>query len=143
MDKIGGSNAIYAISFWPGAVFRFIVFPVYPFPHIYNCKCHCRYRTFLDLIFDLDYPLHGFFHSFAGGSIIAIVLALLMVKWINISKAVWGLQTFAGVFIKKHLDSIVFGIYMHILFDSTLYGISNRSFYPILILFSIIVFFRI
>ncbi|MCJ7613930.1 hydrolase, partial [Candidatus Bathyarchaeota archaeon] len=34
----------------------------------------------LVLAFNLNYPLHGFFHSFLGGTLVAVPLALAMYK---------------------------------------------------------------
>ncbi len=35
-------------------------------------------EPFLVLILNLNYPLHGFFHSFLGGTLVAVPLALMM-----------------------------------------------------------------
>ncbi len=77
-------------------------------------------EPFFVLFLGLDYPLHGFFHSLPGGSIVAVILSFLMVFVLkpgqNIStKSIW-LASFAG-------------ICLHILLDSTLYT-DIKPFYP-------------
>jgi len=37
-------------------------------------------EPFIVLFFNLDYPLHGFFYSFLGGTIVALLLTVVMSK---------------------------------------------------------------
>ena len=66
-------------------------------------------EPFLVILLGLDYPLHGFFHSFLGGSMIAGSLAVL----INHFRKDVGL--------KKVILSSFYGVFLHILLDSLLY----------------------
>ena len=75
-------------------------------------------EPFLVLLLGLNYPLHGFFHSFVGGSLMAIFLTISMRKLDrerSSSKCIWSAS--------------LSGIYLHILFDSPLYT-DIRPFYP-------------
>lgn len=64
----------------PALFFGLLLFRYIHFPAFLIANVIIDIEPFLVLFFNLDYPLHGFFHSFAGGSIIAIVLAFFMVK---------------------------------------------------------------
>ncbi|MDH5266382.1 MAG: hypothetical protein OEW62_01745 [Candidatus Bathyarchaeota archaeon] len=82
------------------------------------------------IIFDLDYPLHGFFHSLLGGTIVAFLLAAVM------SKARESLSPLLSFFkleqkstFKNILLASLTGIYIHILLDSRIHR-DIRPFYP-------------
>jgi membrane-bound metal-dependent hydrolase YbcI (DUF457 family) len=83
------------------------------------------------LFLRLNLPLHGFFHSFMGGTLIAIALAAVMTK---IRKRFSGLLSLfrleretstKGIFIAALL-----GVYIHLLLDSTMYA-DMQPFYPL------------
>lgn len=75
------------------------------------------------LVLGLNYPLHGFLHSFLGASIVAIVLSLVV---IGADEKVWRLMSFFKLEQKPSPKSILLasfsGAYLHILFDSPLYA---------------------
>ena len=83
------------------------------------------------LVFGLPYPLHGFFHSFLGASVAAVLLAVIMSK-------VRGSLGFLDVFLgsgerrgpRRFLATALLGTYIHVLLDSPLYG-DIRPFYPL------------
>ena len=85
----------------------------------------------LVLLLGLDYPLHGFFHSFLGGSIIAILLSLVMIR---VDKKIQKIMRFFRLGQAHSQKSIWLssfsGIYLHILLDSFLYG-DIEPFFPI------------
>lgn len=74
-------------------------------------------EPFLVILLGLNYPLHGFFHSFLGGSLVAVALSLLMVQFSKQKPAGIWLAAFSG-------------IYLHILLDSPLYT-DIKPFYPL------------
>jgi len=79
-------------------------------------------EPFIVLLFGLDYPLHGFFHSFLGGSLIALVLYLAMVKMYPYVRGV--MDTFRlgqEMSRRKIMLSCFFGVYLHIILDSVIY----------------------
>lgn len=83
------------------------------------------------IIFDLDYPLHGFFHSFLGGTIVAFLLAAVMSK---VRESLSPLLSFFKLeqksTFKKILLASLTGIYIHILLDSRMHR-DIRPFYPL------------
>ena len=106
-------------------LFRYIHFPTFLIANIIP-----DIEPFLVLFLNLDYPLHGFFHSFAGGSIVAIVLALLMGKLDKYIQDPAGIFKLRQDFSSKSIWIASFsGIYLHILFDSPLYR-DIKPFYP-------------
>jgi len=79
-------------------------------------------EPFLVLFLSLNYPLHGFFHSFLGGSLVAVILSLLMAK---IKEIVQNQKIPKGDIWLAAFS----GIYLHILLDSPLYT-DIKPFYP-------------
>ena len=66
-------------------------------------------EPFVVILLSLEYPLHGFFHSFMGGSLIAVSLAALINhfrKDIGFKKII--LSSFCGVFLHILLDSVLY-----------------------------------
>ena len=87
-------------------------------------------EPFFVLLFGLDYPLHGFFHSFLGGSLVA--LALFFVMW-KMNEPVGKVMGFFGLRQDTDVRSIgiacFLGVYFHILLDCFLYT-DIMPFYP-------------
>ncbi len=87
-------------------------------------------EPFFVLLFGLDYPLHGFFHSFLGGSLVA--LALFLVIW-KMNEPVQKVMDFFGLRQDTDVRSVgigcFFGVYFHILLDCFLYT-DIMPFYP-------------
>jgi membrane-bound metal-dependent hydrolase YbcI (DUF457 family) len=85
----------------------------------------------LVLFFDLDYPLHGFVHSFLGGTIVALLLAAVMNK---VRDSLSPLLSFLRLEHKSSFKNILIaslsGIYIHILLDSRMHR-DIRPFYPL------------
>ena len=88
-------------------------------------------EPFLVLSLNLDYPVHGYLHTFLGGTIVAFLLALAMTR---VRGTLSSLMSFLKLEQKTSFKSIVLasvlGIYLHILLDSPLYS-DIRPFYPI------------
>lgn len=88
-------------------------------------------EPFLVLSLDLDYPLHGFFHSFIGGSIAAIGLSLVMLRFEARTSRMMSVLKLEQKCSPKHVWLASFsGTYLHILLDSMLYT-DIRPFYPL------------
>ncbi len=87
-------------------------------------------EPFLVLVFHLNYPLHGFFHSFLGGFIVATLLAMVMSK---IRKYFTPMITFfkieQSISFKKILFSSISAIFLHILLDAPIY-LDIQPFFP-------------
>ncbi|MBY9016343.1 MAG: hypothetical protein KGD68_11670 [Candidatus Lokiarchaeota archaeon] len=88
-------------------------------------------EPFLVLVFQLNYPLHGFFHSFLGGFIVAVLLTMVMSK---IRRYFNPLLTFfkieQSISFKKILFSSTCAIFLHILLDSPIY-LDIKPFFPL------------
>ncbi|MEE9377307.1 MAG: hypothetical protein V3V33_04645 [Candidatus Lokiarchaeia archaeon] len=88
-------------------------------------------EPFLVLFFNLNYPLHGFFHSFIGGTIIALILAVIMTKIREIFTPIMSFfKIEQEISFKKILLASLLGIYIHILLDSPIYT-DIRPFFPL------------
>jgi len=83
------------------------------------------------LLLGLDSPLHGFFHSFLGGSIAAIAVALAM-QGISGPVAKWTKLPGLGqeTSLKKTAVASFLGVYSHVVLDALLYN-EMRPFYPL------------
>jgi membrane-bound metal-dependent hydrolase YbcI (DUF457 family) len=87
-------------------------------------------EPYLVLFFNLNYPLHGFFHSLLGGTLVAIPLALIMLKIRDkLSPLMSYFKLEQKVSFKRILLASLSGIYIHILLDSRIYT-DIQPFYP-------------
>lgn len=106
-------------------LFRYIHFPTFLIANVI-----VDVEPFLILFFNPGHPLHGFFHSFAGGSIVAIILALLMIKMDkSLQNTLVTLKLSQDFSLKSIWMASFSGIFLHILFDSPLYR-DIKPFYP-------------
>ena len=87
-------------------------------------------EPFFVLLFGLDYPLHGFFHSLAGGSLVALALFFVMVR---VNEPVQKVMGYFGLRQDTDVRSIGIGcfsgVYFHILLDCFLYT-DIKPFFP-------------
>lgn len=114
----------------PGLFFGFLLFRYINFPTFLIANIIPDIEPFLVLLLNLDQPLHGLSHSFAGGSIVAIILVLLMSKLDKYIQDLAGIFKLRQDFSTKSIWIASFsGIYLHILFDSPLYR-DIKPFYP-------------
>ncbi len=84
------------------------------------------------LMFRLSLPLHGFFHSYLGASILGVLVAVVLYPLRGISKRImtaFRLPQKPSSF-KKLLSTSLLGVYSHIFLDSFLYG-EMMPFYPL------------
>ena len=114
----------------PWLLFGLLLLRYIDFPTFLVASVIVDIEPFLILTLDLDYPLHGFFHSFLGGTLLALVLV------VAISQLRSTLSTLMSFFkleqkpsFKSVLSASLFGIYLHILLDSPLYS-EIRPFFP-------------
>lgn len=83
------------------------------------------------LVFRLDYPLHGFFHSFLGGTIVALILATIMTKIRKFFTPILSFFKIEKVIsFKKILLASLLGVYIHILLDSSMFT-DIKPFFPL------------
>ena len=87
-------------------------------------------EPFLVLALNLEYPLHGFFHSLLGGTLVAVLLALMMHQIRDkLSPLLSFFRLEQEVSFKSILVASLSGIYIHILLDSRIYT-DIQPFYP-------------
>ncbi|WP_048159778.1 hypothetical protein [Thermococcus barophilus] len=84
------------------------------------------FEPFLVLILGLDlrygYPLHGFFHTFIGGSLVALALAEVIAKFYK--------HLGKEISVKKLKITALSGVWLHIVLDSFLYT-DIKPFFPL------------
>lgn len=109
------------------------LFKIFDFPALLIASVIIDIEPFSVLLFNLDYPLHGFFHSFLGGSMVAgfIAAAVYFLKN-DIKKLMAFFKLAQDSSFKKILWTSLFGVYFHILLDSSLYT-DIKPFYPLTI----------
>lgn len=115
----------------PGLLIGLLFLNFIDFPTFLIASVIVDIEPILVLTFNLNYPLHGFFHSFLGGSIIALILAGIMTK---IRKYFTPIMSFFKIeqefSFKKILLASLLGVYIHILLDSPIYT-DIRPFFPL------------
>ena len=78
-----------------------------------------------------DYPLHGFFHSYIGSSILAVLVALVIYPLKNqLNKIMVNFRISQKSSFKKILFTSFVGVYFHVFLDSFLYE-EMSPFYPL------------
>jgi hypothetical protein len=114
----------------PALFFGLVLFAFIDFPTFLVANVIVDLEPFVVIFFGLDYPLHGFFHSFIGGTIVAVILAFVMFRLSNITERVMKLfrleQTAS---LRRIMAASLLGVYSHILLDTPLYP-DIRPFYP-------------
>jgi membrane-bound metal-dependent hydrolase YbcI (DUF457 family) len=115
----------------PGLLIGLLLLSWIDFPTFLVASVIVDVEPILVVAFDLDYPLHGFFHSFLGGTLVAFLLAAVM------SKVRASLSPLLSLFKLEHKSSFktilmasLAGIYIHILLDSRMHS-DIRPFYPL------------
>jgi len=115
----------------PGLLIGLLFLSFIDFPTFLIASVIVDIEPFFVLVFNLDYPLHGFFHSFLGGTIIALILTVIMTK---VRRFFTPIMSFfkieQEISFKKILLASLLGIYIHILLDSPIYT-DIRPFFPL------------
>lgn len=115
----------------PSSWIGLLLFKIFDFPTLFIASVIVDIEPFCILFFSLNYPLHGFFHSFLGGSILAaltaIILYLLKAK-IKKMMAIFKLAQDSSF--KKILWTSFFGVYFHLLLDAFIHR-DMKPFYPL------------
>jgi len=114
----------------PALLLGFVFFSFLDFPTFLVASVIVDFEPILVMFLHLDYPLHGFFHSFLGGTLVAFLLAWVMNK-IRGKFAMW--LRFFKLEQKSSFRSIILaslsGVYIHILLDSRMHW-DIKPFYP-------------
>jgi membrane-bound metal-dependent hydrolase YbcI (DUF457 family) len=116
--------------FGPALLFGLIFFSFLDFPAFVVANVAVDFEPLLVMFLHLDYPLHGFFHSFIGGTLVALLVTAVMSKIRPVFStllAFFKLEQKASF--RKILVASFSGIYLHILLDSRMHP-DIRPFYP-------------
>jgi membrane-bound metal-dependent hydrolase YbcI (DUF457 family) len=114
----------------PGLLVGLLLLSFIDFPTFLVASVIVDVEPFLVLILRLNYPLHGFFHSFLGGTLVAAPLALAMYHVRNkLSPLMSFFKLEQKVSFKRVLAAALLGVYIHILLDSRGYT-DIQPFYP-------------
>jgi len=115
----------------PALFFGLLLFSAVYLPTFLVANIIVDFEPFLVLIFRLNYPLHGFFHSFLGGSIIAAILSLVMIRVDERIQKIMRLFKLEQQFFRRSIWIASFsGVYLHIMLDSRLYT-DIKPFFPL------------
>ena len=115
----------------PGLFFGLLLFGFLDLPSFLVASIIIDIEPFLVLVLDLNYPLHGFFHSFIGGSVAAFILSLIMLRLRNpISRITSFFRLEQRSSPKKIILTSLTGVYLHILLDSLIYD-DIKPLYPL------------
>lgn len=115
----------------PALFFGLLLFRFLYLPSFFVASIIIDIEPFLVLAFGLNYPLHGFFHSFIGGSVVAFILSLVMLRLRNpISRITSFFNLEQRPTAKKIIFTSLAGVYLHILLDSIIYDDINPL-YPL------------
>ena len=108
--------------FGPALFLGLLLLSFIDFPTFLIASVIVDIEPFLVLALNLDYPLHGFFHSLLGGTLVAIPLTLIMHKIRDkISQVLSFFRLEQEISFKRILVASLSGIYIHILLDSRIY----------------------
>jgi len=114
----------------PALLIGFLFLGFIDFPTFLVANVIVDAEPFLVLALNLNYPLHGFFHSFIGGTLIAVLLALVMHRIRDrLSPLLSFLKLEQKISFARILVAAFSGIYIHILLDSRSYT-DIQPFYP-------------
>lgn len=114
----------------PALFFGLLLYALIDFPTFLIANIIVDIEPFLVIFLGLDYPLHGFFHSFIGGTLIAAVLAFVMMQLSGITGRVMKFLQLEQKASRRSIMAASFlGVYFHILLDAPLYS-EIRPFYP-------------
>lgn len=107
---------------------RYIDFPVFVFVNVI-----VDLEPLAVMLFGLNYPLHGYCHTFLIGSLVGILWAVVAYSGKGILQKLMRLLhlSYKANFTKM-LFSAVLGIWFHILLDALIYP-DIRPFYPLMV----------
>jgi hypothetical protein len=118
------------LHFGPALLFGLLFLSYIDFSTFLLANVIVDIEPFLVLTLKLNYPLHGLFHSFLGGTLLAVFLALIMHQTRGrLSPLVSFFKLEQKTSLNKIMVAAFSGIYIHILLDSRSYT-DIRPFYP-------------
>lgn len=114
----------------PSSWIGLLLFKFFDFPTLLIASVIVDFEPFCVFVFNAPWSVHGFWHSFLGGSILAIFTAIIFyILRSKIKKIMSVFKLAQDSSFKKILWTSFFGVYSHILLDSFLYT-DIKPFYP-------------
>ena len=116
----------------PSSLIGILLLKWVDFPTILLASVVIDIEPLLVLVFNLSYPLHGFFHSFLGAVSVAFLLILLMKylrRYLSVFTEFFKLKQ--DVTLKSIAIGAFIGVFSHILLDAPIY-VEMNPFFPII-----------
>lgn len=118
--------------FGPAVLVGVILFPFIDFATLIAASVVLDLEPLAVIFFNLPGPLHAFFHTYLGATIVAVVLSICIYpfrKYLNEIVSFFGLKQESSF--RHILPASLIGTYSHVLLDSFLYAEMN-PFFPLL-----------
>jgi hypothetical protein len=107
-------------------LYKFLDFPVFILINIF-----INFESYLVILFHLNYPQHGYIHTFLISPFVAILVAILLYSLKNkLKKLMNFLRLPYETSFRKMLISSIFGAWLHIFLDAFVYS-DIRPFFPL------------
>lgn len=115
----------------PALLFGLLLSAIFHFPTLLVASIIPDVEPFCVMYFHVSgYPLHGFFHSYLGSSILAALVAVVVYPLRNLLDRIMRVFRISQKSSFKILFTSFAGVYFHIFLDSFLYE-EMRPFYPL------------
>ena len=118
--------------FGPALLVGVLLFPFIDFATVIVASVILDLEPLAVIFFNLPGPLHAFFHTYLGATIVALVLSICIYpfrKYINEIVSFFGLRQESSF--RHILPASLIGTYSHVLLDSFLY-VEMNPFFPAL-----------
>lgn len=116
--------------FGPALLFGLILYNYLDFPTFMIANVIIDVEPLIILTMGLNLPLHGFFHSFMGGTVISFILFFVMMRIRKFFEGLMGLFNLEQSWSQKSIVvAALSGVYLHIVLDSRLYT-DIKPFFP-------------
>jgi len=117
--------------FGPGLLLGVVLFPLIDISTMIVASVVLDLEPLAVILLNLQSPLHGFFHSYLGATIVAVILSLAI--WpvrssLNTIVSLFGLQQESSF--RQILPASLIGVYSHVFLDSFIYSEMN-PFFPL------------
>ena len=122
-----------AFHLGPALLLGVLLFPLFDLAALLICSVIVDLEPFYVILFARELPLHGFFHTFFGGSIVGIIVAFIL--WIG-RGLVREIQMIFKVEQDSSFEKILYtsllSVNFHILLDSIFHA-DMQPFYPLVL----------
>jgi membrane-bound metal-dependent hydrolase YbcI (DUF457 family) len=118
--------------FGPALLIGMLLFPYIDFATVVVASVILDLEPLVVIIFGLPMPLHSFFHTYLGATIVSIILSVGIYpcrKSLNKIVSLFGLTQESSF--RHIIPACIIGTYFHVLLDSFLYAEMN-PFFPLL-----------